>query len=139
MIAPAPIVAIASQLAGVPVTVTCLPSSQMDGASGSVLFHGAIPDHAITLDAGVCARLSHPATGWLSPGDYLTIEHEAQHIATASTDECAVEALALVNVFQAVRAFHLPAWRSRWVLAHAAAADAAMPAQYHPDPLTKEC
>lgn len=139
MIAPAPIVAIATALVGSPTQVECIPARTMDGDSGRVYFRDAVPDHLISLDTGVCERLSHPLLG-IDALDYLVLEHEALHIALATTDECLVEQAALANIWQTVRRFRLPARLARFVLANVAIADRdRLGPQYHPDPLTGAC
>ena len=142
MIAPAPITAAASSIAGVPIQVDCRPSHLMIGRDlGFVYIRYGIPDHTIVLDAGICRRLAHPL---VSQGfdalDMVIVAHEATHIALATTDECVVEQSALKNVWQVVRRFKLPAWLARWELANASIASAKrLPAQYQIDSTTGAC
>lgn len=140
MIVPAPIVAAASAIAGVPIQVVCRPSREMlDHDLGFVYIRHGIPDHTIVLDAGVCRRLAHPRATF-DALDMLVVAHEASHIALASTDECVVQQSALKNLWQVVRRFRLPAWLARWELANASIASATrLPASYNLDPSTGAC
>ena len=132
VIAPPPIPAIASAVAGVQVKVFCRPAQLMDGDTGHVYLRGGVPDHVIYLDKGVCERLATPFAGFAAL-DMLVIAHEAEHIALASPNECLVERTALANVWQVIRRFRLPAARARWALTHAKDADHSLGAVYHPD------
>lgn len=135
----------ASQVAGVPVSIRCLPWSAFPhGELGYVKAAGGRILPIIYLPKATCRDLEHAneeprgviyvTEVWRGVeadqnlgGDMLVAEHEALHIALQSQDECAVERSALANVWQFVRRFHLAAWKSRELLAGAHLADEAMP------------
>jgi hypothetical protein len=130
----------ASQVAHTQTVISCdAPSTFDTGELGYVVWVDGIIVARIHLPTPTCQRLMHADTGQLDPADFLTLEHEAQHIALYSQDECLVEQTALANVWPLVRLFRLAAWRTRTILGGLRAVDARMPAAYHADPVTGAC
>lgn len=123
---------IASQAAGTPVAISCdAPSTFDPGVLGYVIFIDGVVVPMIHLPRATCTRLEHADTGDLAPSDFLTLTHEATHIATGSQNECDVERSALANAWQVVRLFRLAAWRARAILAGLRQADAHLMPEYH--------
>jgi hypothetical protein len=128
------IAAYASIIAGQPTAITCdIPAaSPYDGYVNFTPDLKPIP--VIHLRPGLCLLLTRAdSNSWVSPAPFLVLEHEAQHIALASLNECVVERTALQNIWQLVRLFRLAAWRTQAILAGVAFTDASMPNAYHPD------
>jgi hypothetical protein len=121
----------ASVVAGRPVAIVCEQpwSSPYDGW---VTFINGQPVPVIHLKSDLCALLTHADSNpWVSPGAFLVLIHEAEHINLSSTDECYVEKVALANIWTLVRLFKLAAWRTNAILQGAAGADSMMPGIYH--------
>ena len=139
MIAAAPIVAIASQLAGVSTKVECdKDSSFSQRENGYVTFDWTgtayQSERTIHLPASTCRRLNRlysvrdtrPWSSIVSPGGKIVdlqdgaavhvLAHEAMHIRLDSLNESRVETCAYQNQWQAVRLFHLAAWKTRQIL-----------------------
>lgn len=137
----APVVAIASQLAGERVSVSCERNQSFNtedraytlwtDSDGTVIF-----DPVIHLAAGTCDALNrlvvrdgrpHAAVKGLATNGGTTVDipdagavhlllHEALHIRESSTDEARVECDTSLNAWSALRLFKLPAWRDRQIL-----------------------
>lgn len=140
MIVP-PVVAIASQLAGTPVTISCERNARFSDASraytlwesedGTIVF-----DPVIHLAAGTCNELNrlvvrdgrrHVAREQILTDSGAVVDlagggaihlllHEALHIREESTDESRVECDTNRNAWSAVALFRLAAWRDRQIL-----------------------
>lgn len=122
----------ASQVAGTPVTISCDPDSTFEpGVQAYVVWINGAPVPTIHLRRAICTELEHVDTGDIIPADFLYLEHEAQHIAMRSKNECDVERSALANAWGLIRQFHLPAWRTRAILAGLPYADAHLLPIYH--------
>ena len=92
----------ASQIAGSPTTIAC-DSATSEG--GHVQFDGVIH-----LDPWICKALANPLDRSQNVAyAMLALQHEATHVALNSGDEGAVECSAILNRYQLVRLFKLPA------------------------------
>lgn len=129
--------ALATQLAGKPVTVSCFaPDDVYQGYVNAVSYNLGITwefDTVIHLDGEQCGALQNILTPgpttlrWLHTrqGNYrtgnalLTLTHEATHIALASVDEALVECTAYHNVYNAARLLPL-SWKDRNAVAASA-------------------
>lgn len=145
MLPPAPppaLVAIASNLAGTPVSVSCQRNQDFTSGVEAYTLGTQNGDGTITVDPvlhfsrGTCNELirlvvrdgrPHHAHSWLVtnggqivdlPGGSAVhiLEHEALHVREQSADEARVECLAEENRATAVGAFHFAAWQAKQIL-----------------------
>ena len=154
----APVVAIASQLAGESVQVSCERNARFSDASraytvwqandGTIVF-----DPVIHLSASTCnelnrlvvrdTRSSAGQTQFVTNGGAIIdlagggavhlLLHEALHLREKSTDEARVECDASRNAWSAVALFHLAAWRDQQILRGMAVAHAGSAPSYLKD------
>lgn len=125
--------AVASRIADRPITVLCDKVwDRPDHALGYTVAVGGVFLGVIHLPAQTCDDLSSVNTHHdVNPLEFLTLNHELQHIVLKETvDECRVEAAAVANIWPLVKLFHLAKWKVKFILDGMKYDDAMLPLNY---------
>lgn len=137
--------AMATKLAGVPVTLSCETPDVIAAGFGPIKAGLQIDGYTVSDALGVFQPVIHMRQGYCldlerlpsrnhDPHDgdaLLTLIHESMHIGLESSDECQVERVAIANGWQLLRQFGLPARDVPRLLAGMRQFDRALPAVYH--------
>lgn len=139
MIAIQTVAAFASQVAGVPVTLSCEADASFPTSTGAGIAGASFPLDGFVLrgidgnivrvlhvrqslcDAAIATTKPHAEISSDSGRALAVIDHEATHVRLNSLDEAAVECAASQNAWQLVRLFKYPARVAQLLLASMAA------------------